>query len=397
MQDVVILGSTGSIGTNALEVIAGRDDLRVSGLLSTGRHADLVVSQVLSLAAAVKSKIILAVTNPSFAPQIAVALKDLKNVELITGENAGVQLLENTPPQAIVLNAVDGAAGLPLTIKAIELGMTVALANKESLVVGGEYIRSILKRPDQILPVDSEHSAIYQALQKDQPVNQLILTASGGPFRNYSQEQLRHVTPAQALNHPTWKMGKLVTVNSATLMNKAFEMIEAYYLFDIPMEKIHPVIHPQSIVHSAVEYADGSVIAQLSSPDMKLPISLALNGYQHSPKLVVQPLNWQMNLSFEEVDEQRFPSIALARQAIATSAVHPAIMNAANEECVWAFLDGAIGFTEIFTIVNSVLDEYNGATSFENMDHASVLKCILSADGWARNAVRRHIKGIRRK
>ena len=265
-------------------------------------------------------------------------------------------------------------------------GATLALANKESLVVGGDLVRRAMVRPDQIVPVDSEHSAIAQCLRSGTrpEVSRLVLTASGGPFRGRSREELASVTPEQALTHPTWSMGPVVTINSASMMNKSLELIEAHLLFDVPVEQIAVVVHPQSMVHSMVEFVDGSTIAQVSPPDMRLPIALGLS-WPDRLEPVGTPCDWTRASSwtFEPLDESVFGALRLARAAVAASATHPAVFNAANEECVAAFLGGRIGFLEIVDTVERVLEQHDG-TSAQGLD----LGAVLRAEEWARGRAR---------
>ena len=281
----------------------------------------------------------------------------------------------------MVLNGITGSVGLRPTLAAIAAGSTLALANKESLVAGGALVRDALLRPDQIVPVDSEHSALAQALRGGaaSEVSRLILTASGGPFRGWSREMLEMVTADQALKHPNWDMGPVVTINSATLVNKALEVIEAHWLFDMPYERIDVVVHAQSIVHSMVEFTDGSTLAQVSPPDMRLPIALGLSWPDRVAE-AIPALDWTRASSwdFEPLDEATFPAIALAREAAAASDLHPAVFNAANEQCVAAFVDGRLPFLAIVETVRAVVEAYQwpGAVS---------LDAVEDAERWARS------------
>jgi len=345
MRDVVILGSTGSIGVQALEIIdANPGQFRVVALTAAGNNIDLLVSQ------AVKFKVsVVGVTRN--ADQVR---SGLPGVQVIDGSDASTEVAAITCD--VVFNAITGSIGLAPTLAALRVGNTLALANKESLVAGGEMVMALAK-PGQLLPVDSEHSALWQALKSGttSEVSKLILTASGGPFRD--RDDLSTVTVAEALAHPTWTMGPVVTINSSTLVNKGLEIIEAHYLFDIPYAQIEAVIHPQSVVHSMVEFIDGSTIAQASPPNMKGPISLALN-HPHRVAQATKPINWSTShtWSFAPIDESRFPAVALARTCGEIGGGLPAIFNASNEVAVQAFIDGQISFTDIFKIVSQSVD-----------------------------------------
>lgn len=346
MREISILGSTGSIGRQALEVIAANPTLfKVVGLAAGGANITLLVEQ--ARAFGVK---IVAVEGDG-----AVVRTALPGVNVIDGKGAAAQLA--AMPVDLVLNAITGSIGLGSTLNALGVGNKVALANKESLVAGGELVLRAAK-PGQLIPVDSEHSALAQGLRAGakNEVAKLILTASGGPFRD--RHDLSDVTIDEALAHPTWSMGPVVTINSATLVNKGLEIIEAHYLFDIPYSKIEAVIHPQSIIHSMVEFHDGSVIAQASPPSMKLPIALALNWPDRIPG-AIQPIDWSGSQiwNFAPIDTDKFPAIDLARRCGEIGGGMPAIFNAANEEAVAAFLKGQLKFTEIIEIIDAVLQE----------------------------------------
>ncbi|MDR2381050.1 MAG: 1-deoxy-D-xylulose-5-phosphate reductoisomerase [Bifidobacteriaceae bacterium] len=286
-----------------------------------------------------------------------------------------------------------GAAGLEPTLAALAAGSTLALANKESLVIGGALVRAATTRPGQIVPVDSEHSAIAQCLRAGRAaeVSRLILTASGGPFRGFRRDELLNVTPSQALQHPTWSMGPLVTVNSATMFNKALELVEAHLLFGVPPEAIDVVVHPQSLVHSMVEFTDGAVIAQISQPDMRLPIALALGWPDRLPHAVPQA-DWTAASAwtFEPVDNATFPALDLARAALAASDLHPAVLNAANEAAVEAFLAGRLPFLQITSVVEEVLARFDTSPPTGS---AATLELVLAVDGWARYEARRLMRG----
>jgi len=289
----------------------------------------------------------------------------------------------------VVVNGLAGAAGLEPTLAALRAGSVVALANKESLIIGGDLVRGIA-RPDLIVPVDSEHSAIAQCLRSGTraEVRRLILTASGGPFRGWSAAELSGVTPSQALDHPTWDMGPLVTINSATLMNKGLEVIEAHLLFDFSFDDISVVVHPQSIVHSMVEYVDGSTIAQVSPPDMRLPIALGLD-WPHRIEGAAPANSWDSPTSwdFYPLDEEAFPAVGLARMAGSAGGTAPAVLNGANEVCVDEFLNGRLPFTGIVSTVSALVQEHldSGWVSSESV----TLEDVLAADAWARENVSR--------
>ena len=344
MRDISILGSTGSIGVQALEVIAANpNQFRVVALAAGGSNIPRLVEQVRAFGVKV-----VAVEGDG-----ALLREALPGVNVIDGKWAAAQVA--AIPVDVMLNAITGSVGLGPTLNALGVGNKVALANKESLVAGGDLVLRAAK-PGQLIPVDSEHSALAQALRAGtkNEVSKLILTASGGPFRN--RNDLSDVTIEEALAHPTWNMGPVVTINSATLVNKGLEIIEAHYLFDIPYSKIDAVIHPQSIIHSMVEFHDGSVIAQASSPAMKLPIALALSWPDRTAG-AIPPIDWSAahTWGFAPIDNAKFPAIDLARRCGEIGGSMPAIFNAANEEAVAAFLKGQIKFTEIIEIVDAVL------------------------------------------
>jgi len=344
MRDISILGSTGSIGVQALEVIAANPtQFRVVALAAGGSDIPLLVEQVRTFGVKVVG----------IEGDGALLRDALPGVNVIDGKGAAAQVA--AIPVDVVLNAITGSVGLAPTLNALGVGNKVALANKESLVAGGDLVLRAAK-PGQLIPVDSEHSALAQALRAGtkNEISKLILTASGGPFRN--RNDLSDVTLEEALAHPTWNMGPVVTINSATLVNKGLEIIEAHYLFDIPYSKIEAVIHPQSMIHSMVEFNDGSVIAQASPPSMKLPIALALSWPERTAG-AISPIDWSTahTWNFAPIDHARFPAIDLARRCGEIGGAMPAIFNAANEEAVAAFLKGEIKFTEIIEIVDAVL------------------------------------------
>jgi len=361
MRDVVILGSTGSIGVQALEIIdANPGQFRVVALTAAGNNIDLLVAQ------AAKFKVsVVGVTHN--ADQVR---SRLPGVQVIDGPDASTEVAAITCD--VVLNAITGSIGLAPTLAALRVGNTLALANKESLVAGGEMVMALAK-PGQLLPVDSEHSALWQALKSGtkSEVSKLILTASGGPFRD--RDDLSTVTIAEALAHPTWAMGPVVTINSSTLVNKGLEIIEAHYLFDIPYEQIEAVIHPQSVVHSLVEFVDGSTIAQASPPNMKGPIAYALSYPDRLAKASV-PIDWSApsTWSFAPIDAVKFPAVDVARRCGSLGGGLPAIFNAANEVAVAAFLDSHIGYSAIIDTVDAVVQQLSPSAVSSLRDLADV-------------------------
>ena len=361
MREVVILGSTGSIGVQALEIIdANPGKFRVIALTAAGNNLELLISQ------AKKFKVsVIGVTHN--ADQLRQALP---GVQIIDGAHASTEVAAITCD--VVLNGITGSIGLGPTLAALKVGNTLALANKESLVAGGEMVMALAK-PGQLLPVDSEHSALWQGLKSGSKseVSKLILTASGGPFRD--REDLTTVTIADALAHPTWAMGPVVTINSSTLVNKGLEIIEAHYLFDIAYSQIEAVIHPQSVVHSLVEFVDGSTIAQASPPNMKGPIAYALSYPERIAK-ATPAIDWTLAASwtFAPIDNAKFPAVDLARRCGALGGGLPAIFNAANEVAVAAFLDGRIGYTSIIDTVETVVQQLSPSAISPLRDLADV-------------------------
>ena len=344
MKDLVILGSTGSIGVQALEIVeANPSQFRVVAITAAGNNPQALIEQAKKF----KVSVIGVATN------VELIRNALPDATVIDGADASTEIAAITCD--VVLNAITGSIGLGPTLAALKVGNRVALANKESLVAGGDLVMKIAKT-DQLLPVDSEHSALWQCLmgEKKSEVSKLVLTASGGPFRERSD--LSEISVAEALNHPTWTMGPVVTINSATLMNKGLEIIEAHYLFDMPYSQIEAVIHPQSVIHSMVQYVDGSTIAQASPPNMKGPISLAIN-FPDRVKGATASIDWSTShtWTFSPIDGVRFPAIDLARRCGTLGGGLPAILNAANEVCVAAFIAEKIGFTSIIETVEEVV------------------------------------------
>ena len=397
-RTVVILGSTGSIGTQAIDVAQRAPErFRIVGLAAGGgspESVDLLAHQALTLGVEV------------VGISRATAARDLQNAlytaatahgweagtaelpKVLVGPDAAERVA--AWPCDVVLNALPGAAGLAPTLAALEAGRTLALANKESLIIGGPLVKAIAA-PGQLVPVDSEHSALAQCLRggRADEVQRLILTASGGPFRGRSRADLADVTPEQALAHPTWVMGPLVTINSATLVNKGLELIEAHLLFDVPFDRLDVVVHPQSIVHSMVEFTDGSTLAQASPPDMRLPIALGL-GWPDRVAGAASACDWTEAATWEfaPLDEQAFPAVRLARLAGSHGGTAPAVYNGANEECVAAFLDGRLPFLKIVDTLAEVLEEHLREVGPGGVGNRLTLADVLQADAWARTRAR---------
>ena len=352
---VIVLGSTGSIGTQGLDIIARHPDrFTVTGLAAGGGHVDLLAQQ-----AALFHVPQVAIADESKVGALREALNQAgaSNTAIHAGRQAVVALAGCGADT--VLNGITGSIGLEPSIAALQAGSQLALANKESVVAGGHLLFSAQVRDQQINPVDSEHSAIWQSLRSGRhgEVAKLIVTASGGPFRGMRRDEMTDITPAQALNHPTWHMGPVVTINSSTLMNKGLEVIEASRLFDIPPERIEVTVHPQSIVHSMVEFRDGATIGQMSPPDMRLPIALGLSAPERLGN-VAAACDWTQaaQWTFEPLDNEAFPAVSLARQCLAASEKHTAVLNAANEQAVHAFLDGRLSYLGIVDTVKAVID-----------------------------------------
>jgi len=384
MKNVVILGSTGSIGKNSLEVLSNFSDRFLVFGLSTNKNVKLLEEQI-----------------KQFRPRMAVITDEESfehlpqdyDTEILSGID-GLKRLCSHPQVNLVINALVGSVGLLPSLEALESGKNLAIANKESLVMAGELlIQKAREKGGEILPIDSEHSAIKQCLLsgKKEEVKRLILTASGGPFLNKSRQNLKEITVDEALSHPTWEMGKKITIDSATLMNKGLEVIEAHWLFGIPYDRIEVLVHPQSIVHSMVEFVDGSVIAQMSLPDMKLPIQYALfypqRIFSNNTSL---DLTKAGQLTFLEPDTEKFPCLGLAYQALEMGGTAPAVLNAANEVAVEAFLAARIGFTDIQKIVKEALRRHQ-VKSCPRLDD------ILNADRWAKKTGKEIYLDIERK
>jgi 1-deoxy-D-xylulose 5-phosphate reductoisomerase len=395
-REIVLLGSTGSIGTQAADIVRRNPgQFRLTGLASGGGNAELLASQALEFGVEV-----VAVASEQAVPRVREALRaaaaDVGTAgaagtgaaspggrrpslpKVLAGPEAVAEVA--AWPCDVVLNAVTGAAGLGATLAALDAGRVLALANKESLIMGGRLVTG-RAAPGQLVPVDSEHSTIAQCLRGGSraEVAKLVLTASGGPFLHRSRAELADVTPEQALAHPTWNMGPVITVNSATLVNKGLELIEAHLLFDIGFDRIDVVVHRQSVVHSMVEFTDGATIAMASPPDMAIPIALAL-GWPDRVAGAAAPMDWSAahTWTFEPLDEEAFPAVALARAAGRAGGTIPAAYNAANEECVAAFLAGRIPFSGIVDTVAQVVSEHDGGGIVSTVEE------ILAADHWAR-------------
>jgi 1-deoxy-D-xylulose-5-phosphate reductoisomerase len=380
---IAILGSTGSIGCNAVDVIeALGPEYRVTAL-SAHRNVPKLLEQVCRCRPAA-----VAISCDDPDPGLVAELKAM-GVAVVCGADGLVEVATRDDVD-VVLAAVVGAAGLPAVLAAVRAGKTLALANKESLVVAGSLLMPEAKaRGIAVLPVDSEHSAIFQALQAGSPkeVSRVILTASGGPFRTWPRDRIETATLDDALNHPVWRMGNKVTIDSATLFNKALEVIEAHWLFDLPAEQIQVVVHPESVVHSMVEFVDGSVVAQLSPPDMRTPIQYALTWPTRTPG-IARKMDWRQRFSlhFEPPDHDRFPALRLAYQAVEAGGTAGAVLNAANEAAVTAFASGNIPFGEISRLVGFTMDRHA-------VQPRPTLDDLLEADRWARRTVAEKIGG----
>ena len=374
---VVILGSTGSIGTQGLDVISRHPErFTVVGLAAGGAHIDLLASQAARFRVPQ-----VAVFDASKAKALREALDaaGARNTQIQAGPDAVIAMAGSGAN--VVLNGITGSIGLEPSIAALKAGSQLALANKESVVAGGHLLFGAQTREQQINPVDSEHSAIWQSLRSGthEEVARLVVTASGGPFRGMKRAQMTGITPEQALHHPTWNMGPVVTINSSTLMNKGLEVIEASRLFDIPPERIAVTVHPQSIVHSMVEFVDGATICQASPPDMRLPIALGLSAPARMGD-VAAACDWTTaaTWTFEPLDDEAFPAVSLARHCLAASEKHTAVLNAANEQAVHAFLDHRLPYLGIVDTVKAVLDdmdaELRGAPLFEDVEEMEQLE-----------------------
>ncbi len=386
MKNIAILGSTGSIGRSALQVVEQFPDRLQVVALAAGRNIDLLAEQIHRFRPRLA-----AVFDLQLAKDLTSRLQPGIEVEVVAGSQ-GYQQVASCAEAEMILSSMVGAAGLIPTLSAIRAGKDVALANKETLVMAGALVMGEVRRSQvELLPVDSEHNAIFQAMEghRREDLKRILLTASGGPFLNMPKEQLESVTPTQALAHPNWAMGPKISIDSATLMNKGLEVIEAKWLFDVPVEKIDVHVHPQSIVHSMVEYVDGSVIAQMGIPDMRIPIAYAL-AYPERLELDLPRLDFftVQTLTFQEPDLNRFPCLKLAFAACKAGGTMPAVLNAANEVAVQAFLDNRIPFSGIPRLVNQAMEEHA-------LDPAAELEAILEADAWARRRTEEIIDSMR--
>ncbi|HEX6755851.1 MAG TPA: 1-deoxy-D-xylulose-5-phosphate reductoisomerase [Mycobacteriales bacterium] len=396
VREIVLLGSTGSVGRQADDVVrAAPDRFRVVGLAAGGGDVATLARQVRALAPEV-----VAVADPAAARELRSALAGRAHPQVLTGPDATAEVAGW--PCDTVLNAITGSVGLGPTLAALDAGRTVALANKESLIAGGRLVldraggagaRGAGAGKGRLVPVDSEHSALAQCLRagRAEEVRRLVLTASGGPFRGRTAADLEHVTPAEALAHPTWSMGPVISVNSATLVNKGLEVIEAHLLFGIPYADVEVVVHPQSVVHSMVEFTDGSTVAQASPPDMRLPIAVALGWPDRVPG-AARPVDWTTAQSWQflPLDDGAFPAVALCRAAGEAGGGAPAALNAANEECVAAFLAGRLPFRGIVEVVSEVT-----AAAPARGNPGSVAE-VLDVEDWARSRARELVADRRR-
>ena len=385
MKQLSILGSTGSIGVSTLEIVTAYPDRFRVVALTAGKNLELFARQIRQF-----SPRIAAVASPADVPQLKEMCSGLA-VEILGGPE-GLATAAIADETDMVVAAIVGAAGLAPTAAAVRAGKDIALANKETLVTAGHLFMEMVSRYGvKLYPVDSEHSAVFQSIEghRSQDIRKIILTASGGPFRNTPVEQLAHVTVRDALNHPNWNMGRKITIDSATMMNKGLEVLEARWLFDAPVDKIEVNIHPQSIIHSMVEYVDGCVIAQLGTPDMKAPIAYALS-YPERIATGVRPLDLTTfsGLTFFKPDLDKFRCLGLAYRAINDGESMPAVMNAANEIAVEAFLNGAIGFLQIAEVIERTMDAHR-AHDLKSIEE------VLQADGWGRDTARTICGGLK--
>jgi 1-deoxy-D-xylulose-5-phosphate reductoisomerase len=376
MRSLTILGSTGSVGTQALDVVRRNPDrFKVVGLAAHTNH-ELLIGQVREFLPPY-----VAIADPTAAGDLREMLgTNIRGVEILDGPDAAERLSRDVEAD-MVLNALVGSAGLPSTLAALQSGKTLALANKESLVIGGELVMDLIKaEPERLVPVDSEHAALAQLLrgERKEDVKRVILTGSGGPFRGWTRNELARASVKEALAHPVWQMGPKITIDSATLMNKGMEVIEAHYLFGLEYSQIHVILHPEGIVHALAEFRDGTMLAHLASPDMRLPIQLALAWPERLPTGIASVPLADKRLTFEPVDREAFPAVDLAYRVGQLGLTFPAVMSAANEVAVMAFLEGKIPLTRVVEIVQGVVDEHEAPASV-----VSVVN-LERADSWAR-------------
>jgi 1-deoxy-D-xylulose-5-phosphate reductoisomerase len=375
MRSVTILGSTGSIGTQALDVVRRNPErFKVIGLSVAGTNQELLAGQIREFLPPV-----VGIADESAAEDVRASLGSIRGVEFVVGPDAAERLASEAEAD-IVLNALVGSSGLGPTLAALQSGKTLALANKESLVVGGELVMDLIKgEPERLLPVDSEHAALAMALrgERREDLKRVVITGSGGPFRGWTATELAKASMKEALQHPVWSMGPKITIDSATLMNKGLEVIEAHYLFGLEYSQIHVLIHPEGLVHAIVEFKDGSMRAEMATADMRLPIQQALAWPERLPTGVASLPLTESPLTFEPVDHEAFPAVDLAYRVGALGLTFPAVMNAANEVAVMSFLDGKIPLPRIVEIVQTIVDEH------EPPSVVSVVH-IERADTWAR-------------
>ena len=375
MRSVTILGSTGSVGTQALDVVRRNPErFKVVGLSVAGTNQELLIGQIREFLPPV-----VAIADETAAEEVRSSLDSLRGVEVISGPGAAERLAAETEAD-IVLNALVGSSGLGPTLAALQNGKTLALANKESLVVGGELVMDLIKgEPERLLPVDSEHAALAMALrgERREDLKRVVITGSGGPFRGWTATELAKASMKEALQHPVWAMGPKITIDSATMMNKGLEVIEAHYLFGLEYSQIHVLIHPAGVVHAIAEFRDGSMRAEMATADMRLPIQLALAWPERLPTGVAPLPLTETPLTFEPVDHEAFPAVDLAYRVGGLGLTFPAVMNAANEVAVMAFLEGKIPLPRIVEIVQTIIDEH------EPPSVVSVVH-IERADAWAR-------------
>jgi 1-deoxy-D-xylulose-5-phosphate reductoisomerase len=374
MKSLAILGSTGSIGTQALDLVRRHPDrFKVAALSAAGANLELLAGQIREFLPP-----LVAIADEDAAADVSEKIGAVP-VEIVIGPDAAERLADEIDAD-MVLNALVGSAGLAPTLATLRSGKTLALANKESLVVGGELVTDLIKgEPERLLPVDSEHAALAMAMrgERREDIKRVVLTGSGGPFRGWTRAELARASVKEALQHPVWTMGPKITIDSATLMNKGLEVIEAHYLFDLEYSSIHVLIHPEGVVHAMAEFRDGSLRAEMATPDMRLPIQLALAWPERLPTGVEPVPLTDRPLTFEPVDREAFPAVDLAYRVGGLGLTFPAVMNAANEVAVMAFLEGKIPLTRIVELVQTVIDEHEPATV------VSVVN-IERADAWAR-------------
>jgi 1-deoxy-D-xylulose-5-phosphate reductoisomerase len=385
MKRITILGSTGSIGVSALKVIEANPEEYSAVALGAGNNVDLLFEQIM-----VFQPIVAAVSKDDLAKELRERLRGRSKTEVLSGTGGFSELVELDAADTII-SAMSGASGLVPTYEAIRAGKGIALANKETMVMAGAIIMDLARKKNiPILPIDSEHSAIFQSLQghRREDLKRIILTASGGPFRDLPLEEMKDVTPARALKHPNWNMGRKISIDSATLMNKGLEAIEAKWLFDLSMDQIDILVHPESIVHSMVEYLDGSVIAQMGIPDMITPISYALSYPRHM-KTNLPPLRLEEvgRLTFDKPDVERFPCLSLALRAIEAGGSMPVVMNGANEIAVEAFLNKRIGFLQIPALIEKTMDMHKPI-------QPDGIEAIMEKDAWARRTAEKEVQSL---